>query len=58
MKCMKKELRIGSDETQRKARICLSCRGTFDSAWVGERICPRCKGSATWRSGSSQRFAA
>jgi uncharacterized paraquat-inducible protein A len=32
-----------------KRRACLSCAQAFDSAWAGERICPRCKASATWR---------
>jgi predicted RNA-binding Zn-ribbon protein involved in translation (DUF1610 family) len=58
MMCMKKEQSTGPEGTQRKARICLSCRGTFDSAWVGERVCPRCKGTATWRSASSRKYAA
>jgi hypothetical protein len=25
----------------------------FDSAWAGERVCPRCKGTTTWRNGAS-----
>ena len=32
-----------------KRRACLCCAGAFQSAWAGERICPRCKTSATWR---------
>jgi uncharacterized paraquat-inducible protein A len=36
-------------QPRRKQRDCLCCAKTFDSAWAGERICPRCKGSATWR---------
>jgi hypothetical protein len=47
---------IDPGETQRRERLCLSCRGAFDSAWVGERICPRCKGSSAWRSGSSRTY--
>jgi len=35
----------------RRKRACLSCHTTFDSAWAGERVCPRCKGSTKWRSG-------
>lgn len=34
---------------RRKRRVCLCCAGDFESAWAGERICPRCKGSAAWR---------
>ena len=34
-----------------KARRCLRCDTRFDSAWSGERICPRCKGSSAWRNG-------
>lgn len=32
-----------------KARSCLRCETRFMSAWSGERICPRCKGSSAWR---------
>jgi len=39
---------------RRKQRDCLCCAKTFDSAWSGERICPRCKGSATWRGDVAQ----
>jgi len=35
--------------TIRLLRRCLSCLTMFDSEWVGERICRRCKGSAHWR---------
>ena len=31
-------------------RACLRCRALFDSEGFGERICPRCKGSAVWKS--------
>ncbi len=34
-----------------KTRRCLICQSPFPSAWVGERICRRCKSTATWRSG-------
>jgi len=37
-----------------KRRSCLCCSGTFESGWAGERICPRCKTSATWRDDLSQ----
>lgn len=32
-----------------KTRSCLRCETRFMSAWSGERICPRCKGSSAWR---------
>lgn len=35
-----------------KMRICLSCQNPFNSSWAGERICPKCKNSAAWRSGT------
>lgn len=35
-----------------KVRQCLRCEATFPSKWAGERICPRCKSSSTWRNGS------
>ncbi|MEQ8504321.1 MAG: hypothetical protein RIB80_03275 [Rhodospirillales bacterium] len=35
---------------QPKTRSCLRCDTRFMSAWSGERICPRCKGSSAWRS--------
>jgi len=38
---------------QRKMRACLRCRVTFQSEWVGERICEKCKKSHDWRSGLS-----
>ncbi len=37
----------------RLQRTCLSCKAMFDSAWAGERICQRCKGTTVWRSGAS-----
>ena len=38
---------------KRLDRICLSCKTRFDSAWAGERICVRCKGTTAWRTGAS-----
>lgn len=38
---------------QRRVRTCLKCTDKFESAWVGERICRRCKGSSTWQTGGS-----
>jgi hypothetical protein len=37
----------------RKARRCLMCRNAFDSEWVGERICRRCKDTSAWREGDA-----
>jgi hypothetical protein len=34
-----------------RMRPCLRCATPFESAWSGERICRRCKASATWRQG-------
>lgn len=38
-----------------KQRQCLRCRTLFESAWSGERICARCKGSHAWRQGTPVR---
>jgi hypothetical protein len=35
-----------------KRRPCLMCGTAFDSAWSGERVCPRCKGKPVWREGA------
>ncbi len=42
----------GRSATQ-KRRMCLMCCKLFISAWQGERICPDCKQSSTWRNGES-----
>ncbi len=34
-----------------KRRRCLMCCKMFISAWQGERICPDCEQSSTWRNG-------
>jgi len=34
-----------------QVRQCLRCQTDFHSQWAGERVCLRCKGSSTWRSG-------
>ncbi|MFO7854610.1 MAG: hypothetical protein R6V44_05230 [Paracoccaceae bacterium] len=34
-----------------RERSCLRCRTRFESEWSGERICRRCKGTTSWRSG-------
>ncbi len=38
-------------EHQRKMRKCLRCQKPFESEWIGERICKRCKNSGVWRQG-------
>lgn len=40
-----------------KLRQCLRCSAEFESEWSGERICRRCKSSATWRSGTPHSFS-
>ena len=32
-----------------KVRKCLMCRDSFESAWPGERVCPKCKQTNLWR---------
>lgn len=39
------------DQGQRKMRNCLRCGSSFESVWVGERICEKCKKSHDWRTG-------
>ncbi len=34
-----------------KSRQCLICAEHFTSHWAGERVCRKCKSSATWRQG-------
>ncbi|MEQ9643695.1 MAG: hypothetical protein RIM84_26995 [Alphaproteobacteria bacterium] len=34
-----------------KDRVCLRCKTAFRSEWSGERICPQCKRSNSWRNG-------
>ena len=41
-----------------KMRNCLACRRRFKSAWAGERICPKCKSSRSWRRGSTFQYPA
>ena len=47
------QMKPSSDTLVRLPRACLSCKAVFDSAWAGERVCPRCKGTTTWRNGAS-----
>jgi hypothetical protein len=54
---MNKDMEMEAVELhQRKERMCLSCGSMFDSAWRGERVCPRCKGSSAWRTGFIERY--
>lgn len=34
-----------------RARLCLRCGSDFESEWSGERICRRCKSTASWHNG-------
>ena len=34
-----------------KLRHCLKCQAPFESAWSGERVCPKCKTKHFWREG-------
>ncbi len=38
-----------------KTRLCLRCESPFLSGWAGERICPDCKKSTSWRNGTPHR---
>lgn len=38
-------------DTALKPRQCLMCRQEFESEWAGERVCKRCKATASWRQG-------
>jgi uncharacterized paraquat-inducible protein A len=40
------------DREDLKQRTCLRCEERFSSSWAGERICPRCKSSNSWRTGT------
>lgn len=42
---------IADREEERKRRCCLMCSKQFMSSHIGERICPSCKGTSTWREG-------
>jgi hypothetical protein len=39
------------NKREAKERRCMMCRRWFSSSWAGERICRRCKATATWRGG-------
>lgn len=41
-----------------KVRRCLACQLSFNSAWSGERICPKCKSSSAWRGGGIRQHPA
>jgi len=42
---------------QTKLRHCLKCQAPFESAWSGERVCPKCKTSRDWRDGDALNMA-
>ena len=33
-------------------RQCLRCQKSFESGWLGERICRRCKSTDDWKTSS------
>ena len=33
-----------SPKLKQEARLCMLCRKLFDSSWIGNRMCDRCKG--------------
>ena len=41
-----------SDATSKKTRRCLSCGNPFESEWVGNRVCKKCKDTTAWKSGN------
>ena len=40
-----------------KTRSCLRCKTLFQSEWIGERICRRCKSAKIWRNGNATHIA-
>jgi|UPI00082A0A40 uncharacterized paraquat-inducible protein A len=44
-------LQEDSPAQQAKTRVCLKCKTPFESAWIGERICGRCKNTGVWKNG-------
>jgi len=42
---------------QTKLRHCLKCQARFESAWSGERVCPKCKTKHFWREGVAANMA-
>ena len=38
-----------AENLQPKVRKCLMCSSSFQSSHIGERICPDCKNTSTWR---------
>jgi hypothetical protein len=35
-----------------KKRRCLVCKQVFESTWIGNRVCQRCRQSTTWKQGA------
>ena len=44
-------------QAEPKTRSCLRCKTLFQSEWIGERICRRCKSAKIWRSGTAIHMA-
>jgi Zn finger protein HypA/HybF involved in hydrogenase expression len=38
-----------AENLQPKLRRCLMCADEFQSHHIGERVCPDCKSTSTWR---------
>ena len=38
-----------AENLQPKVRKCLMCSSSFQSSHIGERVCPDCKSTSTWR---------
>ena len=36
----------------KRKRRCLRCRDDFTSAWISNRVCPKCKDGSDWRGGN------
>lgn len=34
-----------------KKRVCMMCRDKFNSEWIGERICGKCRKTEAWVAG-------
>jgi hypothetical protein len=43
---------LGPQTHVQKTRKCLLCTEEFESEWIGERVCTKCKATSIWRSGA------
>ena len=53
MKRRRKQVKKPANENREPPvpRKCLMCNMDFSSSWIGERVCPRCKESVSWKEG-------